>query len=104
MPSMPSPLRVQGIVERLQRIYEDDDLIFGVRVLPRLGMRITVTLPDSDDAGLMFNVDQLDNGAHGIRENALARINAYRDGVAYQAPPPKPGLTYGDVMTYGEVN
>lgn len=98
MSNTASPLRVHAVVTRLQNVYPD--LIVGVRILPRQGMYITVSLPGSDDMGLLFHVDQLDNGASGFRDPALAKINAFRDQVAYEAPPAKPGLTYDDVMTH----
>lgn len=98
--------RVQEVATRLERYFADagDNLLVSVRYLDRQGNYIAVSLPESPALGIMFHVDELDNGASGFKDAALLRIQAYRDGTPYVPPTVDPRLVYDDVMTMtGEI-
>jgi hypothetical protein len=90
----------QQVCERLAAYYADDPLIIELKALPRQGLFISVTHEEAEGGGLLFHVDQVRNGASGFRDEALRKINAYRDGVDF-VPRQPTARVYGDIMTYG---
>jgi hypothetical protein len=63
------------------------------------GYYVAVEKP-GEETGLLLHVDELDNGASGLKDQALNRLIAFRDGVPWEPEPEKPGkLTYDDVIT-----
>jgi hypothetical protein len=100
MARIANPTRTQQICDRLSAYYADDPLNVYVKSLPRQGLFIAVSHEGQTEVGILFHVDQVDNGASGFKDEALRKINAFRDGVAYVPRAPK-GLVYDDIMTYG---
>lgn len=91
-------INVDRITERLRRHYGDqlgfETVLFGNR-----GWHIRAFRP-GEQMGLVFHWDEIDNGAAGIKENALRQLNAWRDGTDWE--PVRSGqMTYRDVMTIG---
>lgn len=95
------PQRVQEVADRLAAYFEDEPLQIFAKAVPRQGTYISVAHIDNPSVGLLFHVDELDNGASGFREPALLRIRAYLAGTEYVPPAPSGGMVYDDVMTYG---
>lgn len=94
-----TPDRVMALAERLATYFEEDDLLIYAHMAGRQGMYIAVSMKDTPDVRLLLHADELDNGASGFKENALLRIQAFRDSTPYVPTQPK-GIRYDDVMTY----
>ena len=95
------PQRVQDVAERLAAYFEDEPLVIHAKAVPRQGTYISVAHVENPSVGLLFHVDELDNGASGFKDQALLRIRAYLEGTEFVPAPIKPGLVYDDVITYG---
>lgn len=63
------------------------------------GWYVSVVKEDAD-VGLLLHVDEIDNGAAGIKDDTVNAVIALRDGTEYVPPKPEPGKVYNDVMTY----
>ncbi len=100
MPRIANPTRTQQVCDRLSAYYADEPVDIYVKSLPRQGLYIAVSHEGSNEVGILFHVDQVDNGASGFKDEALRRINAFRDSEVFVPRAPK-GLVYDDIMTYG---
>lgn len=94
----PNYWRAAEAAGRLTDYYNDDSLQFEADQYGERGFYVRV-FRAGDTAGLLLHVDEIDNGAAGIRENTLAMINSYRDGTPYQPVIQHTGWVYRDVMT-----
>lgn len=93
----PSAAKATMIANRVLA-YFPDQLTATPFEFEGMGFYVQINAP-GQQAGLVLHPDELDNGASGLKEEALKRLACFRDGVAYTPPAPRPGISYDDVMT-----
>ena len=86
------------VVRRLGNLY-GSDLVCETRLFGTRGWWVAVSRP-GEQSGLLFHPEQLDNGAAGVPDAALSRLNAWRDRLPWQ-PPHRSRRVVADVMTLG---
>lgn len=89
--------RAKTMLERLTDYYKGQELQWSLTEHGGQGLYVWCR-KEGDAVGLLLRPDELDNGAAGFRDNALRKIAAYREGVAFVPEQPK-GRVYDDVMT-----